>query len=120
MKTYSTIREAFTNGKGDVFVQKEGKYAALSRHDMIEEEILRIENEGFTFVPWSEIYDLTAQERTQRAEIVRQIRENAAKIAAQPKRIYTAEERRQWECIAHHDTADSYYHEFPDAYGQYL
>ncbi len=111
MTTYLTIEEAFKNGSGDTFFQKEGGFVAVSRKDESIHDAL--ESQGFEFLPWHLAFEI-GKAQIEKAElpiIVEEKREPA-----------TNTKRSRFMNICTTDSQnyhDGYYDEFPDAYGQY-
>ena len=106
MTTYPTIEEAFKNGSGDTFFQKEGGFVAVSRKDESTHEAL--EAQGFEFLPWHLAFEIgKAQiEKVESSLVVENVVVADIKITKSYDQILNGR--------------DGYYDEFPDAYGQYL
>lgn len=106
MTTYLTIEEAFKNGSGDTFFQKEGGFVAVSRKDESTHDVL--EAQGFEFLPWHLAFEIG------KAQIEK------AKSAVTAENIVVGDIKitKSYDQIL--NGRDCYYDEFPDAYGQYL
>lgn len=106
MTTYPTIEEAFKNGSGDTFFQKEGGFVAFSRKDESIHDSLKAQ--GFRFLPWHLAFEIgKAQiEKSESAVVTENVVVADIKITKSYDQILNGR--------------DGYYDEFPDAYGQYL
>lgn len=106
MTTYPTIEEAFKNGSGDTFFQKEGGFVAVSRKDESIHESL--EAQGFEFLPWHLAFEI-GKAQIEKAESVKVLKNEVSTDVKTTKSYDNINNGR-----------DGYYDEFPDAYGQYL
>ena len=102
MQTFQTIQEAFKNGTGDVFFSKDGRYVSRSRH--IDNLVHKMELEGFKFIPYKRVIELSTEEKSKDSEIIinNQEMNNRSVISI--------------DLVS--NGYDGYYDEFPDAYGQ--
>ena len=100
MTTYTTIKEAFANGMGDVFFTKNNRFIAVSRKD----DNSNLANHGFKLLSYTEVIALADS----------QIKNNVQ--PSQPTII----EKMKTNLVESPSSCDGYYDEFPDAYGQYL
>lgn len=106
MTTYPTIEEAFKNGSGDTFFQKEGGFVAVSRKDESTHDAL--EAQGFEFLPWHLAFEIGKS----------QIEKAESDVVAENVVAADIKVTKSYDQIL--NGRDGYYDEFPDAYGQYL
>ena len=102
MKTYTTIKEAFKNGTGDVFFTKDNCFVAISRKD----DFTYYFNNGYALLSFEEIWALDKSQKNEPPQPKKTIIDNLKSISS--------------KMVQSVSTCDGYYDEFPDAYGQYL
>lgn len=100
MTTYTTIKEAFANGTGDVFYTKNNRFIAVSRKD----DNSNLSNDGFKLLSYDEVTALAVTHIENKVQ------------PHQPTII----ERMKSNLVKSYAICDGYYDEFPDAYCQYL
>ena len=109
MTAYNTIEQAFQNGSGDTFFQKDGKFVAVSRKDESTHD--KLIDQGFEFLPWHLALEI-GKSQIETTEI----------IESTP-RIFSCINSRVAIVKSYSNCSngrDGYYDEFPDAYGQSL
>lgn len=99
MTTYTTIKEAFANGMGDVFYTKNNRFIAVCRKD----DNSNLEIFGFTLLSYDNVISLSNTQIKNKVE---------------PKPFTIIEKLKNM--AKSYDCNDGYYDEFPDAYGQML
>ena len=100
MTTYTTIKEAFANGTGDVFFTKNNRFISVCRKD----DNINLINEGYALLSYDEVTTLAAIQ---------------TQNSVQPQQP-TIIEKMKSNLVKSYSTCDGYYDEFPDAYGQCL
>lgn len=100
MTTYTTIKEAFSNGTGDVFFTKNNRFIAVCRKD----DNSNLIDLGFKLLSYDEVTALA-------------VTQTENKVSHQQPTII---EKMKSNLVKSHATCDGYYDEFPDAYGQCL
>lgn len=98
-----SIKEAFKNGSGDVCWKNEFGFVFISRHDDPE----KIRNQGFQIVPYEDVLKIDSEQNPKK-ESPAPVIEKAPVV--QKKFIH-------WQGDSY---TDSFYMEYPDAYGQNL
>jgi hypothetical protein len=102
MTTYTTIKEAFKNGTGDVFFTKNNCFVATSRKNDFSYYL----NNGFSLLSYEETLALDKAQNVRVEQPKKTISDNLKSI-----------ESKMAQSVS---TCDGYYDEFPDAYGQNL
>ena len=100
---YTTIKEAFSAGQGDVFFTKNGKYIAKCGKDNLD---FYFDN-GYTYLTFDQVMQISKQQREQNI------------VEPQLDRNYKPH-ITSIQCVQTSSKCEQFYGEFPDAYGQYL
>ena len=102
MITYETIPEAFRRGTGDAFFTKEGRYLAVSRHDLTPSFLEEMKGKGFEWMKYDQVVTMAGNQKSEDRKFKPEPKS--------PKRFINYDL----------GTFSAFYDEFPDAYNNHL